>query len=73
MKIMKTEVNKLKSISAELKDYIPSYPDGRYINITEFENGEGWTIDLDGKIFNIHYTELDLINYLTKTMDYYHD
>lgn len=45
-----------------------------YISITEWENGEGWDVSIgDDKIFSLSMGELEAINYLVKTLDFYGD
>ncbi len=66
------EYNKCKNIIDSLKrfDYFAKEED--YVSVTEWHNGEGYDIDLNGKQF-IHLThgELESINYLIKSIDYW--
>ena len=41
-----------------------------YIVVTEWANGEGWDIDLNGKLIQLHDTELEAINYLIQVLRY---
>lgn len=42
-----------------------------YISVTEWPNGEGYDIDLNGKqSIRLTSGELDAINYLVKTIEY---
>lgn len=65
------EYKKCKNVSDELKKYDYFANDSDYISVTEWSNGEGYDVDLNGEQF-IHLTqgELEAINYLVKTIDY---
>lgn len=64
-------VSNRKSIWDDLKVYDPSENDGSYIEITQWTNGEGWDIDINGNIkISLTYSQLEAINYLTKALDY---
>ena len=64
------EITKVKSISAPLKKFSYIAKDTDYITVTRWENGEGYNISINDRMFSLHETELDAINYLTKTLDY---
>lgn len=64
------ERKNLKSVSDNLNKYSYVAKDCDYITITEWSNGEGWDIDLNGKIIQLHDTELEAINYLTQVLRY---
>ena len=64
------ERKNLKSISDNLNKYSYVAKEGDYITITEWSNGEGWDIDLNGKLIQLHDTELEAINYLTQVLRY---
>lgn len=64
------ERKNLKSVSDDLNKYSYVAKDGDYITVTEWANGEGWDIDLNGKLISLHDTELDAINYLTQVLMY---
>lgn len=64
------EINELKSVNDKLKKYSPLVKDDDYITVTEWANGEGWDIDLNGKLMQLGYEELEAINYLTKVLTY---
>lgn len=59
-----------KSIFDDLNKYSPFAKEESYIEITEWSNGEGWDIDLDGTMIKLTIEELDAINYLIKTLSY---
>ena len=65
------EYNKCKNVIDSLKPYDYFAKEEDYISVTEWHNGEGYDIDLNGKQF-IHLThgELEAINYLIKSIDY---
>lgn len=65
------EKYKLNSISEDLKkfDYLAKEHD--YIEVTEWHNGEGWNIDLNGTAIQLTDGQLKAINYLTQTLDLY--
>lgn len=64
------ERKNLKSVSDDLNKYSYVAKEGDYITITEWSNGEGWDIDLNGKLIQLHDTELEAINYLTQVLRY---
>lgn len=67
------EVVKRKSINDKLSkyDYLCSQNNGDYIEVTEWANGEGITVNINSnKTFDLTYGELDAINYLSKTIQY---
>lgn len=64
------EVNKLKSVSDKLSKYTYSGNDSDYIVVTEWSNGEGYDIDLNGKLIQLSDGELEAIDYLTKVLLY---
>ena len=65
------EIYKRKSINDKLSRYTYSTKDNSsYIEITEWKNGEGWDIDIDGrKHITLTLGELEAINYLVKALD----
>lgn len=61
------KVSNVKSVWTYLKDFDYLSKEHDYINVTEWSNGEGWTIDIDGRtLFNLTIGQLEAINYLTK-------
>lgn len=64
------EINELKSVNDRLKKYNPLVKDDDYITVTEWANDRGWDIDLNGKLIQLGYEELEAINYLTKVLIY---
>lgn len=64
------ERKNLKSVSDDLNKYSYVAKDGDYITVTEWANGERWDIDLNGKLIQLHDTELAAINYLTQVLMY---
>ena len=65
------ESYKLNSIRENLRkfDYLAKEHD--YIEVTEWRNGEGWNIDLNGTVIQLTNGQLKAINYLTQTLDLY--
>ena len=64
------ERKNLKSVSDDLNKYSYVAKKGDYIIVTEWANEEGWDIDLNGKLIQLHDTELEAINYLTQVLMY---
>ena len=63
--------NNRKSINDKLEKYDYLSKDSDFIEITEWTNGEGWDISINDKIIQLTIGQLDAINYLTKSLDYY--
>lgn len=66
------EKKQLKSVSCSLKNFTYSNSED-YIVVTEWTNGEGWTIQIGDRTFDLHSGELLAINYLTTMIDYDYD
>ena len=64
------ERKNLKSVSDDLNKYSYVAKEGDYITIIEWSNEEGWDIDLNGKLIQLHDTELEAINYLIQVLRY---
>ena len=64
------EVTKVNQITDNLKKYTYSGKDSDYITITEWANGEGYDIDINGKLITLSDSELEAINYLTLALRY---
>ena len=64
------ERKNLKSVSDDLNKYSYVAKEDDYIVVTEWANGEGWDIDLNGKLIQLHDTELEAINYLIQVLTY---
>ena len=65
------ETVKRKSVNDNLQKYDYLAKDSDFIEVTEWANGEGWDISINDKIFQLTCGELDAINYLVKSIDYY--
>ena len=64
------ETNKRKAISDKLNKYCTLANENDFIEVTEWTNGEGWDITLNGKpVISLTYGELEAINFLTKAID----
>ena len=64
------ERKNLKSVSDNLNKYSYVAKESDYITVTEWANEEGWDIDLNGKLIQLHDTELEAINYLIQVLRY---
>ena len=64
------EMTKVNQITDSLKKYTYSGKDSDYITITEWANGEGYDIDINGKLITLSDSELETINYLTLALRY---
>ena len=64
------EVTKVSQITDNLKKYTYSGKDSDYITLTEWANGEGYDIDINGKLITLSDDELEAINYLTLALRY---
>lgn len=64
------EMIKVNQITDNLKKYTYSSKDSDYITITEWANGEGYDIVINGKLITLSDGELEAINYLTLALRY---
>lgn len=64
------EINNRKSVFDGLKKYCHHAKEHDFIEVTEWSSGEGFDININGKIIALTYGQLDAINYLTKALDY---
>lgn len=67
------EFVKRKSVHDDLSkyDYLVNNDDSKFIEITEWTNGEGISISInDNKTIELTYGELDAIDYLSKALRY---
>ena len=64
------EITKVNQITDNLKKYTYSGKESDYITITEWANGEGYDIDINGKLITLSGSELEAINYLTLALRY---
>lgn len=64
------EITKVNQITDSLKKYTYSGKESDYITITEWANGEGYDIDINGKLITLSDSELEAINYLTLALRY---
>ena len=64
------EITKVNQITDGLKKYTYSGKDSDYITLTEWANGEGYDIDINGKLITLSDSELEAINYLTLALRY---
>ncbi len=52
------EVTKVSQITDDLKKYTYGGKDSDYITLTEWANGEGYDIDINGKLISLSNDEL---------------
>ncbi len=64
------EITKVNQITDSLKKYTYSGKDSDYITLTEWSNGEGYDIDINGKLITLSDSELEAINYLILALRY---
>ena len=64
------EIPKVNQITDNLKKYTYSGKDSDYITLTEWANGEGYDIDINGKLITLSDSELEAINYLILALRY---
>lgn len=64
------EMTKVNQITDSLKKYTYSGKDSDYITITEWANGDGYDIDINGKLITLSDSELEAINYLILALRY---
>ena len=64
------ETTKVNQITDSLKKYTYSGKESDYITLTEWANGEGYDIDINGKLLSLSVDELEAINYLTLALRY---
>lgn len=64
------EITEVNQITDNLKKYTYSGKESDYITITEWANGEGYDIDINGKLITLSVSELEAINYLTLALRY---
>ena len=62
------EVTKVNHITDNLKKYTNTGKDSDYINHKEWAKGEGYDIDINGKLITLSDDELEAIKYLTLVM-----
>lgn len=64
------EITKVNQITDNLKKYTYGGKESDYITLTEWANGEGYDIDINGKLITLSDSELEAINYLTLALRY---
>ena len=62
------KIEKVSQITDSLKKYTYGGKDSDYITVTKWANGEGYDIDINGKLITLSDDELEAINYLTLVM-----
>lgn len=64
------EFNQRKSVNDSLYKYDILAKEDSYIEVTEWNNGEGWDITIDNKLISLTYGELEAINHLINLLQY---
>lgn len=63
-----------KSAMVDLKKFNPTRDNGDYMEVTEWKNGEGYTVTIDAGnrnvVFDITHEEVDALNYLVNAVCY---
>ena len=59
-----------KSVFDDLKVYDYLAKDDSFIQVTEWDNEEGWDITIDNKLIQLSMGELEAINYLVKSLEF---
>ena len=61
-----------KSVNDKLSkyDYLSNNDSDDFIEVTEWANGEGITVAINEKIYELTYGQLDAINYLSHALRY---
>ena len=63
------KIERVRSITVNMKMFDLTSKDSDYISVTEWSNGEGWDISLKDKMISISRDELEAINFLTTAVD----
>ena len=66
------EFVKRKSVHDKLSkyDYLSNHDSDDFIEVTEWTNGEGITVAIKEKTYELTYGQLDAINYLSQVLRY---
>ena len=64
------EITKVNQITNSLKKYTYGGKESDYITLTEWANGEGYDIDINGRLLSLSVDELEAISYLTLALRY---
>lgn len=65
------EITKVNQITDNLKKYTYGCKESDYITLTEWANGDGYDIDINGnKLLSLSIDELEAIHYLTLSLRY---
>lgn len=64
------EIKKLKSAFEKMKVFDPFAKDDDFIQVIEWENGDGWHITINDKSYNFTDGEIEAINHLIKSLVY---
>ena len=67
------EYTNRKSVSTNLKNYDHLAKEHSFVQVTEWDNGEGWDIIFDEKVIALTRGQVDAIIHLTMSLDYCED
>ncbi len=64
------EIHQVKRITDKLSKYDYLAKDSEFIQVTAWDNGEGYDIAINDKLYSLTHGQLDAIDYLTKSLNY---
>lgn len=64
------EIHQVKRISDKLNRYDYLAKENDYIQVTEWDNGEGYDIAINDNVYSLTHGQLDAIDYLTKSLNF---
>jgi hypothetical protein len=64
------EIHQVKRISDKLNRYDYLAKENDYIQVTEWDNGEGYDIVINDNVYSLTHGQLDAIDYLTKSLNF---
>lgn len=63
-------IEKRKTVYDDLKKYCMHAKPEDYIEVTEWTNGEGWDININGKFMQVTFGEYKAIQHLINTLEF---
>lgn len=64
------EIHQVKRISDKLNRYDYLAKENDCIQVTEWDNGEGYDIAINDNVYSLTHGQLDAIDYLTKSLNF---
>lgn len=64
------KIEKRTTIYDDLKKYCMFAKENDFIEITEWTNGEGWDVNLNGKLIQLTYGEYRAIEHLINSLEF---